>query len=91
MVMEDLTSRDYVLASRKERLDYSQAKLVTEKLAKLHAASMVLYENEPSSMEYHKMSAVDGDEPTFLTFFFSISMQVRSLFYVLTIYSIHNF
>jgi hypothetical protein len=26
-------------------------------------------------MEYHKMSAVDGDEMTPLTFFFTVSMQ----------------
>lgn len=74
MVLEDLTKLNYELANRKERFDFKCAKLVIEKIAKLHAVSAVLFENEPSSMEYHKMSAVDGDESP-LTFFFSVSMQ----------------
>lgn len=85
MVMEDLTSRNFVLASRKERLDYDRAKLVVEKMAKLHAVSMILYDKEPSSMEYHKMSAMDGDEPTALTFFFSVSQKVHYLIYFINL------
>lgn len=66
---------NYELANRKDRLDFKRSKLVIEKIAKLHAVSAVLYKTEPSSMEYHKMSAFDGDEMTPLTFFFTVSMQ----------------
>lgn len=75
MVLEDLVGLNYELANRKERLDFKRAKLVIDKIAKLHAVSAVLYESEQSSMEYHKMSAVDGDEETPITFFFSASLQ----------------
>lgn len=75
MVLEDLMGLNYELGDRKERLDFKRAKLVVDKIAKLHAVSAVLYENEQSSMEYHKMSAVDGDEENALTFFFSASLQ----------------
>lgn len=73
MVLEDLTTSNYELANRKERLDFKRAKLVIEKIAKLHAASLILFENEPTSMEYHKMSAIDEESP--LTFFFGASFQ----------------
>lgn len=75
MVLEDLMCSNFELANRKKRFDFHRAKLVIAKIAKLHAGSIVLYENDPSSMEYHKMSAVDGNEMTPLTFFFSVSMQ----------------
>lgn len=75
MVLEDLCSINFELASRHERFNLQRAKLVLEKIAKFHALSAILYEKNPSSMDFHMPSAVDGDDPTPLTFFFSVSMQ----------------
>lgn len=75
MVLEDLTSLNFELANRRERFNLNRAKLVMEKIATFHAASAVLYENDPSSMNLYQASAVDGDEMTPLTFFFTVSMQ----------------
>lgn len=75
MVLEDLTSLNFELANRRERFNLNRAKLVLEKIAKFHAASAVLHEKDASSMDLYQASAVDGDDMTPLTFFFSVSMQ----------------
>ncbi len=74
MVLEDLKALHYELANRKERFDFKRTKLVLEKIAKLHAAGMVIHQKDPESMLYHQINPLDGDENP-LVFFFSVSMQ----------------
>lgn len=72
LVLEDLTTSNYVLANRKERLNFEKAKLVLEKIAKFHAATAKIYENDPSAV-VHMSSAYDEETP--LMFFLSASLQ----------------
>ncbi|KAM7360747.1 uncharacterized protein ACRADG_007451 [Cochliomyia hominivorax] len=51
LIFEDLNARDFVMANRLEGLDMDTAKLVLRKLAKMHAASAVLNEREPHTLE----------------------------------------
>lgn len=75
LVLEDLTSLNFELASRKERLNLKKAQLVLEKIAKFHAITAKLHENDPAIMERHMFSAYQSDEMTPLSFFLSVSME----------------
>lgn len=48
MLLEDLKDRHYVMLQRKTGLNLEHAKLILRKLAKFHAASVILNEMEPS-------------------------------------------
>ena len=50
-VMEDLKESGFVVVDRQAGLDLEHCKLLIKKLAKYHAASMILAENEPDSMD----------------------------------------
>ena len=51
VVFEDLNSRGYVLGDRESGLDQIHCDLVLAKLARFHAASMVLAERDPAVMK----------------------------------------
>ncbi|KAG5685050.1 hypothetical protein PVAND_014252 [Polypedilum vanderplanki] len=72
LVLEDLTTINYVLANRKERFNLTKSKLVLEKIAKFHAITAKMYENKPDSI-VHMASAYDEETP--LTFFLGASFQ----------------
>lgn len=75
IVLEDLNKLGFSLANRKQRLNYDETKLLLEKLAKFHAASAVLYENDPELLQYYMQGPFSGDELTPIHFFFMASMQ----------------
>lgn len=50
-VMEDLKNSGYTLVDRQSRLNLEHCLLVVKKLARMHAASMILAEQEPELME----------------------------------------
>ena len=75
IVLEDLNKLGFSLANRKQRLNFAETKLLLEKLAKFHAASAVLHENDPKLLQYFMEGPFSGDELTPIHFFFMASMQ----------------
>lgn len=51
LVFEDVTEKGYKILPRDRQLNFDQALPLIIKLAKLHAASAVLYENKPSMLK----------------------------------------
>jgi len=52
IVFEDLAVRKFFMADNKKRLDVDHIKKALQKLAKMHAASLVVYENNPNAFDY---------------------------------------
>lgn len=75
LVFEDLTRLKYQLGNRKNRFDLTRSKAVLGKLAKFHASTAAMHEKNSELMELHLRSAINIDEETPLSFFFTISMQ----------------
>ncbi|XP_037953862.1 uncharacterized protein LOC119684004 [Teleopsis dalmanni] len=53
LIFEDLTMRGFTNPDRLQGLDKNLSKMVLKKLAKMHAASAVLNEREPRSLEHY--------------------------------------
>lgn len=71
IVFEDLRPLGYVMADRQSGLDEAHCKLVLNKLAKFHAASVALYEKDPKSMEKYTFGLVKPN-PASTAFFEAI-------------------
>ncbi|CRL06030.1 CLUMA_CG019012, isoform A [Clunio marinus] len=49
LILEDLSEKGYVMADRFKGLDFNHVKLSLEKLALMHASSMIIQEREPNT------------------------------------------
>lgn len=54
-VLEDLVEKNFVMADRMKGLDMNHLLMVLRKLARMHAASVVLHENDPTIFKNHDM------------------------------------
>lgn len=75
LVLEDLNKLDFKLANRKDRFNFTRAKVVVEKLAKFHALSAVIHNENPKTMDHHQSSVIASEEMTPIAFYFTVSMQ----------------
>lgn len=69
LVFEDLALRGFRNIDRRERLDLVQAKMVMEKLAKMHAATVILEERKPGFFSHFNMGIFNRKVTAFLDFF----------------------
>jgi hypothetical protein len=69
LVLEDLAEEKFVMADRKIGLSLDQLKISLEKLAKFHAASMVLMENQPGIFDAYDVGMFSRKTSAFHTFF----------------------
>lgn len=58
LVFEDMKTKGYKPFPRNHQLNFEQAVPIIVKLAKLHATSVVLYEKNPSIMEYYSEGSI---------------------------------
>ncbi|XP_055677688.1 uncharacterized protein LOC129786594 [Lutzomyia longipalpis] len=65
IVMEDLAEFGYKMADRLLLLNYDQCSLVLKKLGEMHGSSLVLGEEDPSSMNAYDQGILEGsiDDP----------------------------
>lgn len=71
LVMEDLKDKKFVLADRKVGLDLNHIKLSLNKLARFHAASMVLMEKSPEIFDNYDVGMFSRKTSSFHDFFSS--------------------
>ncbi|GAB0094450.1 uncharacterized protein DMENIID0001_097570 [Sergentomyia squamirostris] len=60
IVMEDLSTNGYRMADRQLSLNRDHCAIVLKKLGKLHAASMLLFKEEPSIHDIYDFGLVEG-------------------------------
>ena len=82
LVFDDIKVRGYRNSNRQNGLDYKHAKVVLKKLAKLHASSAVLFENEPHLMDI-VLEGVVSDNPKRQDFLIYYKLSIRTLVKVL--------
>lgn len=58
IIQEDLSVRGYQIKDCKKRLNLKECKMVLEKVAKYHASTAVLYQQNPEMFQYHKQSNI---------------------------------
>lgn len=58
IIQEDLSVRGYEIKDCKKRLNLKECKMVLEKVAKYHASTAVLYQQNPEMFRYHKQSNI---------------------------------
>jgi Ecdysteroid kinase-like family len=76
MILQDLKDLDYALANRKIGLDLAHSRLVLQKIGQFHAASIVLAERQPESMELYKFGILNPErENRFYEHFFNESLK----------------
>lgn len=71
IVLEDLADKKFIMADRKVGLDENHLKLALEKLAALHAASMVLIEQKPKLFVKYDVGMFSRKTSAFHDFFCS--------------------
>lgn len=69
IVLEDLSLKKFVMADRKIGLDSNHIKLSLKKLAKFHAVSMVLIEEDPKALEKFDIGMFSRQTSAFNSFF----------------------
>ncbi|GAB0088779.1 uncharacterized protein DMENIID0001_032430 [Sergentomyia squamirostris] len=69
LVFEDLALRGFRNIDRRIRLDLTQAKMVMEKLAKMHAATVVLNEKQPGYFSHFNTGIFNRKATAFVDFF----------------------
>lgn len=75
MVFEDLSSLNFKLKDRKQRLCLADTKIVLKKLAKFHALTAFAASNDADLMRFHNMSAITSEADNPYHFFFMVSMM----------------
>ena len=83
-MLEDLCAEGFKMAERRHGLDLAHCLLIMRMLAKFHAASVVLHDQEPESMSIYEQSIFS--EPVVLEVFrnFVSGMYYRSQISLLT-------
>lgn len=61
LIFEDLKERGYKVLPREIMLSFDQAVPIITKLAKLHAVSAVIYENDPSAMDAYLEGSISNN------------------------------
>lgn len=81
LVFEDLKEQGYQMVDRRIGLDLEQSKLVLRKLAKLHACSAIVYQEDPKVMEPVMEGAIstNPERQDFLIFYKMCANQVAKL------------
>ncbi|EDS34996.1 conserved hypothetical protein [Culex quinquefasciatus] len=81
LVFEDIKEREYQMVDRRIGLNLEQTKLVLRKLAKLHAGSAVVYQEDPEVMEPVMEGAITTNphRQDFLVFYKMCARQVVKL------------
>uniref|UniRef100_A0A1L8DZA2 Putative ecdysteroid kinase n=1 Tax=Nyssomyia neivai TaxID=330878 RepID=A0A1L8DZA2_9DIPT len=69
LVFEDLSLRGFRNVDRRLRLDLHQAKMVMEKLAKMHAATAKMEEKNPGMFAHYNQSIFNRSATAFVEFF----------------------
>ncbi|XP_059620966.1 uncharacterized protein LOC132264697 [Phlebotomus argentipes] len=69
LIFEDLALRGFRNVDRRLRLDFAQAKMVMEKLAKMHAASVILDERKPGTFSHFNQGIFNRKTTAFHDFF----------------------
>ncbi|XP_059620995.1 uncharacterized protein LOC132264721 [Phlebotomus argentipes] len=62
IIVQDLKELQYRMADRKEALDYDHCCVALTKLGQMHAASMILTQDNPSLMDNYKFGILHGSE-----------------------------
>lgn len=73
-VLEDMKFSDYDTVDRLTGLDFAHCKFVVEKLARVHAASMVLYRNSPEKFEEFSYGILEEKNESMTLKFFDASI-----------------
>lgn len=73
IVMEDLVEKNFVMVDRFKGLDMEHTKMVLRKLARLHAASVVLHASDPSAFKNHDMGIFARKSNIFDKLFISLN------------------
>ncbi|XP_053661021.1 uncharacterized protein LOC128710006 [Anopheles marshallii] len=81
LVFEDVCEQGYKMVDRRYGLDVDHARLVIVKLAKLHACSRIVYEEEPALFDLTKEGCISDDpkKQTFLPYYRRCVRQVMRL------------
>lgn len=81
LVFKDIKQRGYQMVDRRIGMDLDQTKLVLSKLAKLHACSAIVYQQDPSVMEPVMEGAIsmNPQRQAFLVFYKMCARQVVKL------------
>ena len=69
LVLEDLTVKKFMMADRKVGLDLKQIKLALESLARFHAASMIVMEENPKAFKIFDVGMFSRKTSAFHNFF----------------------
>lgn len=73
IVMEDMVEKHFVVVDRFKGLNMEHVKVVLRKLARMHAASVVVYANDPAAFKNHDMGIFARKSDIFYQLFTSLN------------------